>query len=139
VKPRALSFAQVIFAIAAIGAITAFWTAVALFVLHRPSSRVLGSWAGEGGGYHLTVLETDWDYRGFPFTFERNVEVYVGRDAGQPTYGHFVKYSFTRPFGETLDQHVRTCTVTWAGGGVTLAEPDGHRLYVPGAAYRGGR
>jgi hypothetical protein len=145
VNHRSTTVLKVIFFLGACTAMTAFWTVVLLVTLHRPSLRVLASWPRSAddvpGEIRLSVVETDWDFRGFPLRLERNVIVHVGRDRGSPGYGHEVRYSFHPSVDDNgaLDRHLHKCTVVWAPEGVTLAEPDGHRLFVPAAAYVGGR
>jgi hypothetical protein len=142
VSERSSTVLRVVFFLGACTAMTAFWTVVLLVSLHRPSDRVLASWPrtahDDEAQVRLNVLETDWNFRGFPLQLQRNVVVQIGRT---PTQGHSVQYSFN-PSSEdrgALERHLRNCTVTWAPEGVTLAEPDGHRLFVPARAYLGGR
>lgn len=117
----------------------------ALFVLTRPSLRPIATWAqpdslhyGQWGPYHLTVVESDPDWRGFPFEVRRRYLIYVGLEAGKPTYGHSVDHSFNNGL-EAVESYIQDCAVTWTVDGVTLAEPDGHLLFVPVSAFAGGR
>jgi hypothetical protein len=145
VNRRSTTILKVVFFLGACTAMTAFWTVVLLVTLHRPSRRVLASWPSsvraEPAEPRLSVVEADWDFSGFPLELQRNVEIYVGRGAGNGSYGHYMRYSF-HPSGDdyrALGRHLHKCTVTWAPEGVTLSEPDGHRLFIPAASYLGGR
>lgn len=119
--------------------------AASLFLLTRPSLRPVATWMqpdtvsyGQWGPYYLTVAEADPDWRGFPFSFRRHYMVFVGIEAGKPTYGHEVDHSFNNGLEEP-DGYIRSCTVCWSRDGVTLSEPDGHALFIPASAFTGGR
>jgi hypothetical protein len=96
--------------ISVLAACTLVCTAVALFVLHQPSLRVVKTWQSPAGlrykdyeAHFLAVVETDSDFRGFPLRIESNFIVYVGREAGKPTYGHMVKHSFNATKSDEWD------------------------------------
>ena len=119
-----------------------------LYLLHRPSLRVVASWESPPGlswkgssHYVLSIVETDRDWRGFPLFVDWHYIVYVGRERGTPTYGHSVEHSFTPSIDDyrDLDRHIRKSTVTWTPEGVTFAEASGHRLFIPGDVFGGGR
>jgi len=115
------------------------------FLLHRPSMKVVAQWKqppdipyDNGGPYYMSVVESDLDWRGFPLHVERNYFIYVGRDAGTPSYGHMVKYSF-HAFPDGIEQFLQKAIVQWAAEGVTLELQSGHRLFIPKAMFIGGR
>jgi hypothetical protein len=117
----------------------------ALFVLTRPSLRPIATWAqpdslsyGQWGPYFLTVAEADPDWRGFPFETGHRYLIYIGLEAGRPTYGHSVDYSFNNGF-EPLEEYILNSAVAWTAEGVAFSEPDGHMLFIPASAFAGGR
>lgn len=112
------------------------------FVATRPSNRVVKTWSAPDGEYHLTVIQSDRDFRGFPLQVRARYAVYVGREAGQPTYGHLVDYSFTPKSSDALgaiERDIERCQVEWSPIGVTLTAPSGHILFIPRSVYAGGR
>jgi hypothetical protein len=42
-------------------------------------------------------------------------------------------------FDDDLGPYAKRAVVTWSDAGVTFEEPSGHRLFIPKAAYAGGR
>jgi hypothetical protein len=120
-------------------------TAGALYVLTRPSLRVVSSWrqpeAVRYDGfdpYYLSVVEGDLDWRGLPFALRRRHFIYVGLESGKPTYGHMVDFTFY-PFPDDLVTYVRQSTVEWSDEGVTFRPPSGHALFIPKRMFIGGR
>ena len=118
---------------------------VITFLLHRPSMKVVARWKqptdityDNRGPYYMSVVESDLDWRGFPLYVERNYVIYVGRDAGTPSYGHMIKYSF-HAFSDDIEQFLREAKAQWTDKGVTLELPSGHRLFIPKAMFVGGR
>ncbi len=112
------------------------------FLATRPQNRVVKTWSAPDGQYHLSVIQSDRDFRGFPLDVRARYAVYVGREAGQPTYGHLVDYSFTPSSSDALsaiERDIERCQVDWGQGGVTLTAPSGHTLFIPRPAYEGGR
>ena len=116
------------------------------FLLHRPSMKVVAHWeqtpgiAYDGHGpYHLSVVEDDLDWRGFPLAVGRNYFIYAGRDSGTPSHGHMIKYSFHPDGSESIETFLGKAKVLWAPEGVTLELPSGHRLFIPQAMFTGGR
>jgi hypothetical protein len=74
---------------------------VGLYLMSRPSLRVIQTWKQpssiqypDGAIPHLSVVESDRDWRGFPFHISRRYFVYVGLESGTPSYGHVVDFSF---------------------------------------------
>ncbi len=141
VKPALFVFSVLLLA----GLATCVLVPTSLFVLHRQSLRVVAQWRSPDtvhydafDPYTLSVVQSDRDWRAFPFDLRWRYFVYVGRDRGTPTYGHMVDFSF---FGgaEPLESYLAQSTVDWQPDGVTLTTPSGHRLFVPRALFVGGR
>ena len=128
--------------------LTTFCLSTALFItflLHRPSMEVVAQWrqpaeiAYDGRGpYYLSVVESDLDWGSFPIHVERNYFIYVGRDSGEPSYGHMVKLSF-HPYPDDLKTFLAKSQAHWTDQGVELSLASGHRLFVPSAMFTGGR
>jgi hypothetical protein len=104
---------------------------------HRQTYRVVAHWPqsstvqyDSGGPFHFLVVESDRDWRGFPFSIGRNYFVLVGREISGDQAGHRVDYSFHPPTAD-LESHIRNCSVEWATAGVWFQEPSGQRLFVP--------
>lgn len=115
------------------------------FLLHRPSMKVIAQWKqpadityDQWGPYYLSVVESDRDWRGFPLQVERNHLIYVGRDAGKPSYGHMLDFSFY-PVSDSTEEFVKKSKVRWTPEGVTLATQTGHRVFIPKGMFTGGR
>lgn len=116
-----------------------------LLLATRPTLRVLRTWTSPPelqydtwGQRHLSVVEGARDFDGFPFHVGRRYFLYVGMDAGTPTYGHQIHYSLNNSV-EELEPYLARATVAWTTEGVTFTEPSGHRLFVPKASFLGGR
>ena len=122
---------------------------VITFFLHRPSMKVVAQWKqpaaisyDDWGPYYLSVVEDDRDWRGFPLQVGRNYFIYLGRDAGTPSYGHMIKYSFHASYpddSDNLELFLGKAAVQWTAEGATLELPSGHRLFVPKQMFIGGR
>jgi len=119
-------------------------TFVSLYTLTRPSLQVVKAWqqpatiVNEETTYYLSVVKSDRDWRGFPFNMPRRYGIYVGRERDQPTYGHWLDFSFY-PFPDSTIDHIRKSIVEWTPSGVTFAPPSGHRLFIPRTMFSGGR
>jgi hypothetical protein len=114
-----------------------------LFLFTRPSNREIAHWSSPDDGCHLIVLEGDTDWSGFPLFTKPHYYFYAGRESHNPTYGHHLSYEFHPEmagfFENDLSIYLRKATVTWTTEGLTFEEPSGHRLFIPKAAYEGGR
>ncbi len=117
--------------------------ALSLYALTRDSRRELAHFPSPDGRYHLILLQGERDYRGFPFSLGYRHFFYAGRESHEPTYGHVIDYELhpgmAGYFDDDLAPYARKASVTWSDTGVTFAEPSGHRLFIPRAAYEGGR
>ena len=120
-----------------------FLALIILVLLHLPSSEVVHQWEQPASvnydkwdPYYLSVVEDDMDWLSLPA--ERNHYIYVGRDSGEPSYGHMVKYSF-HPYPDDLKTFLGKAQVEWTDQGAELALPSGHRLFVPKDSFTGGR
>lgn len=124
---------------------TAVSSTILLFSLTRPSLKVLHTWTQPDSisydsfdPYHFSVVEGDLEWRGFPFSVSRRHFIYVGIEAGRPTYGHMIDFSFhqeTMP----LEEHLDRSSVLWTEEGVTFYEASGHELFIPREMFVGGR
>ncbi len=118
---------------------------VVVFLMHRASLDVVHQWKQpadityDGGGpYYVSVVEGDLDWRGFPLHVERNHFIYAGRDAGKPSYGHMIDFSF-HPFPDDLPTFLGKAQAHWMPEGVRLDLPSGHQLFIPKEMFTGGR
>jgi len=119
---------------------------VITFILHLPSHKVIAQWKQPAeikydgrGPYYMSVVEDDLDWRGFPLHIGRNYFIYLGRDAGTPSYGHMIKYSFHSDDLDNPAPFLSKAKVQWTAEGVLLELSSGHRLFVPKAMFIGGR
>jgi hypothetical protein len=126
-------------------ALTTAATLILLFVLTRPADKVIQTWKQTDnvkydnfGPYYLSVVESEWDWRGFPIHVGQNYFIYVGKESGKPTYGHVLDFSFY-PSGEQMETHIKKSSVEWTNEGVTLITESGHKVFVPKAMFIGGR
>jgi hypothetical protein len=115
--------------------------AVAIFALTRHSPKVMHTWpkapaALYGQDVFLTVFESGRDWRGFPLAVEPTYAIYVGRDAGTPSYGHEMPFQF---YGYDVPAEIQASVVAWSEDGVSFTAPSGHRLFIPKAMFLGGR
>lgn len=117
--------------------------ALSLFALTRQSLRELAEFSSPDGEFHLIVMRSDRDWRGFPFYVGWRYFLYVGRESHDPTYGHTVDYelhpAMAGVFDSDLGPYARKAVVTWTQDGVTFEEPSKHRVFIPEAAYVRGR
>jgi hypothetical protein len=90
------------------------------------------------GPYYLSVMEGNVDWSFFLPGWERHYVIYVGRESGDPGYGHYVDFSF-HPGDEGLESHVKQSKVEWTEAGVTFNPPSGHALFIPKRMFIGGR
>ena len=121
-----------------------FGCPMVLFLATRPSLHVLRTWTQDEriqydgfSPYHLSIFESGTDWRGFPLYTRPTYSIYVGRDAGTPSYGHEMPFAF-HGF-ETVEEQVAKCEVVWTDEGVALTSPSGHRLEIPKRMFIGGR
>lgn len=120
-------------------------TSTVIHSLDRTIHRVVYSWQQpddivyDGPTYYLSVVERgNRQWRGYFMSNTQRYYIYVGRDSGQPGYGHFIDFSF-HPFPNTVEEHIRQSTTEWTAEGVTFTTPSGHRLFIPERMFTGGR
>ena len=118
-------------------------SALTLYVSTRPTQRVLKTWACPAAvpycpGLYLSVLEGAPDLDGFPFYIGRRYAIYVGRESGQPSYGHRLDYRFNAEVVD-IETHLARTVVRWMPEGVSLTEPSGHALFIPKTAFLNAR
>jgi hypothetical protein len=122
-------------------------TSVGLYSLTRQSLKVVHTWKQpsqvnyqSNDPYYLSVLESDRDWRDYPFTFEPKYRylIYVGINDKTPSYGHFLEFPFD-PVVTGIDGYLNQSTVTWTPAGVTLKTPTQHELFIPKQMFIGGR
>ena len=117
---------------------------IAFFALTRPSLRVVHSWKKnpaalyDGQALYLSVFESGTDWRGFPLSVRPSHAIYVGRDAGTPSYGHEMPFEFHCVLDDP-DATIRASVVTWSDDGVLFVSPSSHRLFIPKDMFLGGR
>ncbi len=111
---------------------------------HRQSYRVIGHWAqssaveySANGPYNFMVVESDRDWRGFPFSFGRHYFLLIGHEISGDQTGYQVDYSF-HPGAENIEAYIRNCAVEWTPLGVWFQEPSGQRLFIPKEAFAAG-
>lgn len=115
------------------------------FVLHWPSMKIVAQWSqpvnlkyGSFDPYYLSVVESDIDWRTFPFGSERNYFIYVGREKEDPSYGHWVNFSFHAGY-EDIETFIKKSDIKWSNKGVTFATASGHTVFIPKKMFIGGR
>lgn len=108
-----------------------------------PSNRVVAQWTQTSGihyasfdPYALAVVDRGTDYSSIPRA--RHHELFVGRNGEVPGYGHRVAFSF-HPGRDAADEYIRRSAVGWTADGVTFTEPSGDQIFIPKAAFIGGR
>lgn len=103
------------------------------FMPTLPRAQVVARWDAPGGVYHALILDDGPDLTSL-FGSVRRWRLYLGRDAEESGYGHFV------PLPD-LDggANWQQSRVVWSPAGVRLSFPIGHELFVPARAYEGGR
>lgn len=118
---------------------------ILLYALHRPSNLILAQWQQPSSiqydaydPYYFSIVEADFDWKYFPFNLTRHHYIYVGREYGTPSYGHYLEFSF-HPSLDSLKNHLKKSTVAWTADGVTFNEASGHRLFIPKPMFTGGR
>ena len=118
-----------------------------VFILwaHHQSHRVMAHWPQSsavqydaGGPYHLLVVESDRDWRGFPFSLGRHYFLLIGHEISGDQSGYRVDYSFHPATGD-IEEHLRNCVVDWTPLGVWFQEPSGQRLFIPKEVFAGGQ
>jgi hypothetical protein len=115
-------------------------TGGALFVLARPSERVLMRWTAPSGETVL-LYEGERDYGTFPFGSGRRYYVYVGHDAAPSGYGHRVSFDLHPELAappSPVAAYAKRVRATFSDAGLELEEPSGHRTFIPRRAYAGG-
>ena len=107
------------------------------------SNRVVAQWIQTSGSnygsfdpYALAVVDRGTDYSSIPW--DRHYELFIGRSGDVPGYGHRVAFSF-HPGRDTTDEHIHRSAVVWTTDGVTFSEPSGDQVFIPKAAFIGGR
>ena len=125
-----------------------FYTGLLIYVLHRPSLKVIAQWKKpdsihyDGGlNYYLSVVEGDLDWRGFPLNVQRRCFIYVGLDSGEPSYGHTIDFSFypDQSHYHDLSGYLKGSEVEWNSEGVTIILPSAHHLFIPKSMFTNGR
>lgn len=69
--------------------------------------------------------------------WERHYYIWIGRESGQPSYGHEVEFSF-HP-SEEFETYIKKSNIEWSDAGVTFKEASGHILFIPKEMFTGGR
>ncbi|EYB66612.1 hypothetical protein DEIPH_ctg084orf0028 [Deinococcus phoenicis] len=109
---------------------------VLVAALLPPKNRIVARWDAPDGLYHALIL--DGGPNVMPGSFRR-WRLYLGRDAGQPSYGHFVSLpELPDLYGETAAKWQES-HVNWTPAGVRFTFWTGHELFVPARAYQNGR
>jgi len=116
--------------------------AVAAVVLLAPRS-VVATWEQpaslpyDGGGpYRLMVVREGYDLD--LLSVRPEYTLYLGRDKGEPRYGHYLPIDFY-PGGEDETRHIRRSALRWSPAGATFISASGHRVFVPERLFTGGR
>jgi len=108
------------------------------------AGRVVAHWSQPGSVnyqgydlYTLSVLDQGLDLT----AREHRYELFIGRGADAPAYGHYTPFHFH--FGYENEDHpdayISRSTVSWTAAGLTFTEPEGHALFIPARAFIGGR
>ena len=123
--------------------LAALLSALTLYCATRPTQRVLKTWECPAAvpycpGLYLSVLEGAPNLDGFPLHIGRRYAIYVGRESGQPSYGHRLDYRFNAEVVD-IETHLAQTVVRWTPEGVSLTEPSGHALFIPKTAFLNAR
>ncbi len=111
-------------------------------VLTRPANTARARWDQpntvsyqSNDPYVLCVKENSswWN----EFNRCRHCRVEVTSHHNVDIYGHATEYEFHNYQNEP--DYFTRCTVIWEPEGVTIAEPTGHKLFIPKKAFIGGR
>jgi hypothetical protein len=113
-----------------------------LYLNGSSSDQVIAEWKqpasanyGSFDPYTLYVVEVG---KRRSFFLERSThEVRVVHGGDPNTYGHAVEISLD--LGRFDAEFIRKAKASWTAAGVELEVPTGHRLFVPRAAFIGGR
>jgi hypothetical protein len=93
---------------------------------------------GGANPFSLSVIDRGANY--FTFGWVRTHELFIGRGADAPSYGHYVRFTFHPGNGDNdINAYIRKSTVNWTSAGVTFTEPFGDQVFIPAAAFLGGR
>ncbi|HVU36992.1 MAG TPA: hypothetical protein VHC95_01520 [Opitutales bacterium] len=87
--------------------------------------------------YYLLVIEHGRKFE--DFGFRKIYAIYVGRDKDDPSYGHFIDFTFYPGGAVDIETFIRDSKVEWTNDGVTFSPQSGHRLFIPKAMFIGGR
>jgi hypothetical protein len=116
---------------------------VFIFFAFRSSNRVIAQWPQPSNirfdgfdPYSLSVIEGSTDY--FTLPWRPTHELFIGRGTAAPGYGHVARFSF-HPTDDDVDAYIHRSTVRWTSAGVSLTEGSGNQLFIPKAAFTGGR
>ena len=88
------------------------------------------------GPYRLAVVREGYDLD--LLFLEPEYTLYLGRDEGEPVYGHYLPFDFY-PGAEDERRHIRRSSVRWSPAGATFHSASGHRVFVPQELFTGGR
>lgn len=128
-----------------------FLASILFSLANRRSNEIVREWErpasmGTPGSllYYLSVVETDRDWRDFPFLdlVKRNHSIRVGSKYIPSRSGrdHWIKYSFHPGWDYCdLESFLDDAEVKWTDEGVELVLPSGHRLFIPRRMYAEGR
>lgn len=103
-----------------------------------PRRQVVARWDAPDGLYHALIVD-DGPGPGRLLGSVHRWRLYLGRDAEQPSYGHFVSLpELPDLYGENAAKWQES-RVNWTPAGVRFTFWTGHELFVPARAYTGGR
>ncbi|MEF2278592.1 hypothetical protein V3W47_09795 [Deinococcus sp. YIM 134068] len=124
---------------ALVGGLAGFLLACALlFSLLAPRRQVVARWDAPDGIHHALIVD-DGPSPTALFGSVHRWRLYLGRDAEEPSYGHYVSLPELPDLYGQDEATWQDSRVNWTSAGVRLTFPTGHELFVPARAYTGGR
>lgn len=111
---------------------------VLLTWLWAPRQRVVARWDAPDGIYHAMIMDDGPDPGSLLGSVHR-WRLYLGRDAEQPSSGHFVSLPALADLSGENAAKWQESRVNWTPAGVRFTFWTGHELFVPARAYTGGR
>jgi hypothetical protein len=115
------------------------------FVLSYPANQVIKQWTQPSDinyqsydPYCLSVIEGPRRWIN-PANLERTHYIFIGRGTDAPSYGLYLDFNFFGYGKAETDAHIAASKVEWNTDGVTFIEASGRRLFIPAAAFTGGR
>lgn len=114
-------------------------TAIATYLLHSPSNRVIMQWDQPPSNsynshdpFRLVVIERNVDWSAFPYR-EPMYIIYIGNDY---PYGYYYRFPFY--YHElSIEEEIKGLTIEWTTDGVRITSSSGAFLFIPREVFAG--